>query len=684
MVAGVSAYSTSWRLIDSVKNFLDIKPYAFWKKFDEKSIFYGWGRKRSGFKAVKLAKKHKSKFVLLEDGFIRSLGLGINSSPSFSLVSDDLGIYYDATQASKLEKILNEYEFKSDKALLDRAKDAIKLIKRYEISKYNDTIALPEDFFKAKEKRVLIITQSANDASLKYGLSQDFSTLKMIKDALKENAQIYLKIHPDVLTGKKKSDFKMSDLPKNIKIIDKNYNPIALLKHFDKVYTKTSGMGFEALLCGCECVCYGMPFYAGWGLTQDKIQCLRRVQKRTVEEVFAAAYLLYTSYFNPYLAQKSDIFDTINTIYKYKKIEQVNSNGLFFLGFSLWKRHFVKPFFRAKNNEITFLNSPQQLLKFKLNKNDKIFIWGNRFSKKDIYEFVSKDIGVFFVEDGFVRSVALGSDLTRAYSLVVDSKTPFINPNEASDLEELLQNHHFDENLLQRAKKLIHTLVENKISKYNNAKHSQLNLKNSKGQRVILVAAQVEDDASMILGGFNLSTKELIEWVRRENKDAYILFKPHPDVLSGNRKGLKDEKVILEFCDEVLKEDISIHSCLEAVDEVHTITSTVGFEAILRRKKVVVYGMPFYAGWGLSLDKRVCERRNRKLCLEELVAGTLILYPRYISIKGKNLCEIELCLDTILYLQRAYFSKKWLKIMNDFRNFSLRKIRRIYEKFMIW
>ena len=188
----------------------------------------------------------------------------------------------------------------------------------------------------------------------------------------------------------------------------------------------------------------------------------------------------------------------------------------------------------------------------------------------------------------------------------------------------------------------------------------------------------------MILGGFNLSTKELIEWVRRENKDAYILFKPHPDVLSGNRKGLKDEKVILEFCDEVFKEDISIHSCLEAVDEVHTITSTVGFEAILRRKKVVVYGMPFYAGWGLSFDKRVCERRSRKLCLEELVAGTLILYPRYISIKDKNLCEIELCLDTILYLQRAYFSKKWLKIMNDFRNFSLRKIRRIYEKFMIW
>lgn len=677
----MNAYSTSKNLIANVKNFLDIKPYAPWQKIDENTIFYGWGRKKSGLKAVQLAKKYKAQFRLLEDGFIRSLGLGVERSPSFSLISDDLGIYYDATQPSRLEKLLNEYDFKSDKALLEKAKKAIELIKSYEISKYNDNLALPKDFFKADEKRVLIITQSANDASLKYGLSQKFSTLQMIEEALKENknAQIYIKIHPDVLTGKKKSDFKAQNLPKNVKIIDKNYNPIALLKHFDKVYTKTSGMGFEALLCGCECVCYGMPFYAGWGLTQDMLHCARRNQKRSVEEIFAAAYLLYTSYFNPYQAKKSDIFDTINTVYKYKKIEQINSNRLFFLGFSLWKRHFTKPFFKAKNNEIIFLNSLQQLSQFRLDTKDKIFIWGNRFSKDEIYQYVSKEVAVFFVEDGFIRSVSLGSDLTRFYSLVVDSKGLFINPNEPSDLENLLQNHHFDENLLQRAKSLAQKLIESKISKYNNATHLKLQPKNAKGQKIILIPAQVEDDASMILGGFGMNTQTLIKEVRQNNKNAYILFKPHPDVLSGNRKGLKDEKIILEFCDEIITAT-SIHSCLEIADEVHTITSTVGFEALLRRKKVVVYGMPFYAGWGLSEDKRKCERRNRKLSLEELVAGVLILYPRYISVRDKNLCEIELCLDTMLKLQEAYFSNKWFKIANDLRNFTLRKIRRIYEK----
>ena len=81
----------------------------------------------------------------------------------------------------------------------------------------------------------------------------------MIKKAVEENpdCKIYLKIHPDVLTGKKSSDIDMKNIDKNISIISEDINPISLLKQFSKVYTKTSGMGFEALLVGCECVCFG-------------------------------------------------------------------------------------------------------------------------------------------------------------------------------------------------------------------------------------------------------------------------------------------------------------------------------------------------------------------------------------------------------------------------------------------
>ena len=118
----------------------------------------------------------------------------------------------------------------------------------------------------------------------------------------------------EVLSGKKSSDIDIEKAKKHCTIIEENVNPISLLKHFHKVYTKTSGMGFEALLCGCECVCFGMPFYAGWGVTSDKSKCDRRTAKRSVEEIFAAAYILYTRYYNPYTKKQSDIFDTIETI----------------------------------------------------------------------------------------------------------------------------------------------------------------------------------------------------------------------------------------------------------------------------------------------------------------------------------------------------------------------------------
>ncbi|EAI7262111.1 capsular polysaccharide biosynthesis protein [Campylobacter lari] len=652
--------------------------YCIYKNITKEDVFVGWGRKKSGLKAVALAKKYNVKFLLLEDGFLRSLNLGVENSPSFSIVKDEVGIYYDATAPSKLENILNNYEFSHEE--LEQAKKAIEIIKKEKLSKYNNNLCIPKELFGTNEERVLIITQVANDASLKFGLAKDFSTQDMINDAIKENpnAKIYIKIHPDVLSGKKQSDFNAQDLPSKCVVIKENYNPIELLSYFKKVYTKTSGMGFEALMLGCECVCYGMPFYAGWGLTQDKQVCKRRLKKRTLEEVFYAAYILYSEYFNSYLNQKSDIFDTIHTLAKYKKIEQANSNTLYFLGFSKWKREFVRPFFEAKNNKIIFLNSLNELYKANLNPEDKIFIWGKKYDKALLAKDFSNEI--FLVEDGFLRSVFLGSDLTCPFSLIVDSKGLYVDPSKSSDLEDILQNHEFDESLKQRAKKLITIITQNKFSKYNGLKHEKLNFNTNK--KIILIPAQVEDDASMILGGAGFDTLKLLQSVRETNENAFIVFKPHPDVLSGNRKGLKDKNIILKYCDEII-ENVSIDSAINASDEVHTITSTSGFDALLRGKKVVVYGKPFYAGWGLTMDLHEIPRRTRVLSLEELVAGVLILYPRYIHPKNKNLCEVELALDIMLKMQKDYFSKFYLRWFIDIRIYILRKIRRLIEFILI-
>jgi capsular polysaccharide export protein len=270
---------------------------------------------------MELAKKYDTSFVLLEDGFIRSLGLGVDGSASFSLVEDDVGIYYDATTPSKLENILNTYDFASDDTLMATAKEAMKLIEKHNISKYNNAPDMAEDFFgNDRDEKVLVVAQTYGDASLEYGLGNLFSTQEMIDDAIAQNpnASVYIKMHPDVLSGKKSSDIDIDEIPFTCKIIDDDVNPISLLKHFTKIYTKTSGMGMEALILGKEVHTYGMPFYAGWGITKDRQTCNRRKRKLSVEELFAGAYILYTHYYNPYSKKDSDILDTIQSIVKHR------------------------------------------------------------------------------------------------------------------------------------------------------------------------------------------------------------------------------------------------------------------------------------------------------------------------------------------------------------------------------
>lgn len=279
--------------------------------------FKGWGRKKTGRFALWCHNKFDGVFILLEDGFIRSVDLGVNNSPSFSLVEDNIGIYYDAQKSSKLENILNTYNFSNDNKLMKNASLAVSLIRKHHISKYNNSPNISNDYFNSsKDSKILIIAQTAGDSSLKYGMLEKYSTEDMIDAALSENPNsiIYLKIHPDVLSGKKKSDIDIESAKKKCIIIEDNVNPISLLKHFSKVYTKTSQMGFEALLVGCECVCFGMPFYAGWGITDDRSVCKRRTKILSIEEVFAGAYILYTTYYNPYKNKPSDIIDTIQEI----------------------------------------------------------------------------------------------------------------------------------------------------------------------------------------------------------------------------------------------------------------------------------------------------------------------------------------------------------------------------------
>ena len=641
--------------------------------------FEGWGRKKTGKFALWCNKIFGGTIILKEDGFIRSIGLGVDNSPSFSIIEDDVGIYYDATQPSQLEKILNTYDFKKNTLLLDKAQKAISLIKKYHISKYNNAPILKDNFFKDDNKeKILVITQTANDSSLQYGVALNISTLDIIKDAVKENPNhsIYIKIHPDVMSGKKKSDINLKDIPKEAILIQEDVNPISLLKQFKKVYTKTSGMGMEALILGLEVVCYGLPYYAGWGVTLDKQFCKRRIRTLTIEEIFAGAYILYSQYSNPYREESSDIIDTIETIIKYRTILQHNNNILYFFGFSRWKRKFIKPFFSEfKKNNIIFCSSLEEARKKGLMSKSKIYIWGKKLFK-NVEEYAkNENISIFRVEDGFIRSISLGSDLTKAYSLSIDSRGIYFDATHESDLEYMLNNYCVNDKLIQRSKEIQEYLIKNKISKYNIYEDKKITITQKNEQQTIaLVIGQVEDDASIKYGAEGMSNLELLKIVKKQYPDKYIIYKPHPDVLVGNRVGMIAEELAFKYCDRIIIEH-SLDSVLEVIDEVHTMTSLVGFEGLIRGKKVYTYGVPFYANWGLTIDAKKCDRRKRARILDELVAISLIVYPRYINPKTNELCEIEVLLKEIDKEKKRYNSSKIYRYFVQMKNFISRKIQ---------
>ncbi len=622
------------------------------------SFIVGWGKKQNTKQARHNAQLHNQAYLTLEDGFLRSVGLGVNKSPPLSIVIDDLGIYYDATQPSRVENILNnDYQHLpdlppfqqlisassiaaqdplDDSRLLCRAKTCIDQIISNKLSKYNDS---PELNLGTKNRyRVLVIDQTAGDLSIQYGQATAESFNIMLQAALDEHpdAEIIVKIHPDVIAGKKQGHLDTTSSMDRIRLISDNINPIHLLQQVDEVYAVTSQLGFEALMLGKSVTCFGIPFYAGWGLTNDRKNTPRRKKRRSIEQLFAAAYILYAHYIDPETDTRCEIEHIITHLALQRHWFKQNRGTLYCIGFGIWKRGYVRSYLRSPWNRIKFVDSAQQIMRDQPKEDARIVVWGTRENSKISALATRLNIPIWRMEDGFLRSIGLGSDLTAPASLVLDKTGVYFDPTQPSDLEIILQQEPFSTAILSRAEHLRKTIVASGLSKYNFSQNKPLVHSAVPGQRIILVPGQVEDDASIRLGCFDIKTNlDLLKAVRERSPNAYIIYKPHPDILSGNRKGgRRIDAQTSANCNQVIT-DTPIASCLDLADEIHTMTSLVGFEALLRKKQVITYGLPFYAGWGLTEDRHTSERRTRVLELNQLIAGTLILYPRYLNIATK-------------------------------------------------
>lgn len=657
----VGIFSIGLRRLIFLSEILDVDLKWYPRTGNKVNAVVCWGRKNSSKIAVCFARLNNLSCWRLEDGFLRSFGTG-QSSPPLALVVDKQGIFYDSTQPSALETHLA-----SPASLLDGVdfllSESLQSILLHGLSKYNHAPEADPGLLRSMHTdkvvyRVLVVDQTVGDMSVQLGGANAQVFFSMLEAAKVENPQatIYVKTHPEVTSGCKDGYFTEVQSDERVVLLRAEVSPMSLLAQMDKVYVVTSTMGFEALLAGKQVVCFGVPWYAGWGVTDDRCKdssaWLRRTQKRSVHELFVAAYIHYTRYLDPVTHKRGSIINVINWLVRQKKIANQMHGAdrckrVIGVGFRRWKAVNLKPMLGLHPELVQFVSNASCLEELSLQAGETIVSWGAVPPPVLSAIAQEKQLKLMHLEDGFIRSVGLGSDLIRPQSLVLDERGIYFDATRSSDLEHMLSMREFTTEDIQRAQQVRAFIVEHGITKYNLEPRRPVQWLSS-GRLVVLVPSQVEDDASIRLGCTSVRTNlDLLAAVRAARPDAYIVYKPHPDVLSRNRKGRVALAAAYQYADHV-ESGVSVVSCIEACDEVHTMTSLSGFDALLRGKKVVTYGQPFYAGWGLTEDRAenatAFARRNRLLTLDELVAGALLHYPIYWDwdLKGYTTCEAVL------------------------------------------
>lgn len=329
---------------------------------------------------------------------------------------------------------------------------------------------------------------------------------------------------------------------------------------------------------------------------------------------------------------------------------------LIVIGFRRWKAYSLFPILSALFREVVYVPTVRAAERKGLCRQDFVAVWGDGRRVAGLKECVERHgATLLHIEDGFIRSVGLGSDLIAPISLVLDEAGIYFNPLHPSGLERLLNTHLFSSEELLRARRICDFIVANRLTKYNiDTLTLPVWLPDAAGRKIILVPGQVEDDASIRLGCTTVNTNLLLlQAARKACPDDFIVYKPHPDVLAKNRQGALAAAHV--YADRVETES-SIISLLEICSEVHTMTSLAGFDALLHGRRVVVYGRPFYAGWGLTEDLGqpfAAGRRLRMLTLEELAAATLLLYPIYFDWQRHRVTDCETALQQILQQRNA-------------------------------
>lgn len=500
--------------------------------------------------------------------------------------------------------------------------DLTQLMERFRTTCVFDPAASPSrphpDLAASTRPRVLLIDEPVSDA---------FGTPRPVRrQAFKKMISVARNTHPDAelwlaRSGANERKEMLSARHPEISAISRSIDPLgslcASLPHFQHVYTVSAPEGMHALLCGVPVYVFGRPYYAGWGLTHDDAAQPARQTSVTIDALFEAMFVRLSRHIDPETGAIGELDTLLAAIATHRATARrfADVGRVAGVRFQWWKRPFAKPYLTAAGTRLRWIDRLDEL-----RVGEYAALWGARSSAG-----LPPETPVIRIEDGFLHSAGLGSDHVAPCSQVIDRLGIYFDPSRPSDLSVILNRAEFAGAELSRARILRETISNAGLTKYNLGRRRPT-WHAPPGKTVILVPGQVADDASIRLGTKNISTiEDLVKQVRMHRPDAFIVYKPHPDVLSGNRQGVVEANGNADIVDT----ESDLVSLIEVSDEVHTLSSLSGFEALIRGKQVHTYGLPFYAGWGLTHDRLPQPWRERRLTLDMLTAGVLIRYPVY-------------------------------------------------------
>lgn len=567
-----------------------------------------WGRTPTAWRGEAVAEWRDAPVLTIEDAFLRSVHPArVSGEEPVGLCLDRRGVHFDGSAVSDLEHLLATHSL-DDTALLNRARDAIDSWKYWHLGKYSavdPALPVPDPGY------VVVIDQTEGDAALMGAGRAAFHEMLAMAAEEHPHLPILIKTHPETVAGKRSGHFADLDLPERVTFITEPVSPWRLFAGAVAVYTHSSTLGFEAIFAGLKPRVFGQPWYAGWGLTQDENAPARRERVLTRPQLFAGAMILYPIWYDPVADRLCEIEDVIAHLAAGARAWREDRQGYVAVGMKAWKRPHLK---RAFGREVP-LKFASRVPAASVR---KPVVWGMAEARE----------GALRMEDGFLRSRGLGAALVPPLSLVLDTPSLYYDPSKEGRLDVLIEDaSELPDGEIRRAERLMRRIARLELTKYN-ISGAAPDLAGDR--RKILVAGQVENDASVLFGASEVRTNlDLLRRARSENPDATILWKPHPDVEAGLRKGNVAEADLEGLADMALLH-IGAAEAIGLADEVWTITSTLGFEALMRGKRVTCLGMPFYAGRGLTRD--LAERpahRTKDARLAELVHACLIGYPRY-------------------------------------------------------